>query len=85
MLLSTTDICQSRGLDISGRDESSDVLFEISGRDLFTTPCSKIGHHLICELLIMKGQILHSIGIELHLLHPSCRDESSSPRTNVIG
>ena len=83
ILLSTTNVDQSRGLDVSSRDECSDVFFEVSRSDLFTSPCSKICHHLIYKLLIIKCQILHSIDIGIHLLRPLCLDGGLSPRMTV--
>ncbi len=85
LLLSTANINQSHGLNIRGRDVCSYVLFEVSRCDLFTSPCSKICHHLICMLLIIKGQILHPMDICLHLPRPLCLDGSLSPRMNVTG
>lgn len=55
----------------------------ISCRDSFTAPCSKICHHLIRKLLIIRGKILHSTGTRLHLQRPLYLDEGLPPRMNV--
>lgn len=70
ILLSTADVGQPCGLDLSIGDECSDIFFEISRCDSFASPCAKIRHHLIRKLLLIKGQILHLMDIRLDLPRP---------------
>ena len=70
ILLRTTDVGQPCGLDLSVRNECSDIFFEISCRDSFASPCPEIRHHLIRKLLLIKGQILHLMDICLDSQRP---------------